>query len=84
MWTDKLFSLFDAFRSPPCPTCGHRQLKLHSDGIVEEGRKTNILVNPAWFWWRCQICGSKFKEKHYGDGNLIPVSDGQWKSANID
>jgi len=63
---------------PRCPRCGKRGLRGRASKAIVDGVKRGLRVNPEWLWSECRKCGSKFKERHYGDGALIPVNDEEW------
>ena len=62
-----------------CPRCGKRGIKGHRDRRLEEwAQSRHYRVNPMWFWFQCSQCGARFKERHVGDGSLLPVDEGEW------
>ncbi len=63
-----------------CPSCGRRRLRGHLAKVVAEGMEEGPKANPEWLWWQCHHCSARFKERHYGDGRLEPVSAGEWNS----
>jgi hypothetical protein len=73
-------SVLDLFW-PRCPQCRRRGLKSYPDkGIVLAARE-GLRANPAWLWQKCRYCNARFKERHYGDGTLQPVSEQEWDES---
>ena len=66
-----------------CPRCAKKALRGRGDKVVIDGMKQGLMVNPEWLWSECRKCGGRFKERHYGDGTLIPVDQAEWDSRVV-
>lgn len=73
-------SLCDFFRRA-CPACKRKGLRSHFDKRVSRLATQGVRANPAWIWFSCPACNSRFKQRHYGDGTLEPTSEQEWEKA---
>jgi len=75
--------VFNFFRRR-CPNCKKKRLAGHPSRAIVEGLAEALRVNPAWLCFSCKSCGARFKQRHYGDGQLEPVTDAEWRELVAD